>query len=132
MFGQTFSAFVDDRGGLQLMYPALDSNGTGSINLAHRPWSEPFAKHGFWVSAPRASAVAVMAKTFTAFQLNLTARVPTGGSWGLRWNDRSSFGVATSASVRNRTVVQFDGRGAFAVSQEGSVARMPARAFFVC
>lgn len=121
IWGQTFSAFVDDRGEMNVMYPALDAMSRGSIHVAHRPWNKPLSSNGFWVSGPRASATAVMSKTLgESLHLSLTATAVRGdAAWGLAWNSRVGFGSGIPTALRNCTTLQFDGKGVFVVSQLG-------------
>lgn len=130
IFGQTFSGFVDSKGGLQLMYPALSPQGFGTINLAKAANFTALRSSGFWVSAPADTQdqVAVFSKTFDAFTLKtvITAAASGVGGWSLRWNWRGSIGpdgapfCGASMSPRalsSNTALAFDGKGHFSVVQ---------------
>ena len=58
LWGQAFSGFVDAKGVLNVMFPSRDANGLGTINLASRPWSQPFRDRGFVVSGHRGPSLA--------------------------------------------------------------------------
>jgi hypothetical protein len=79
IWGQTFSGFVDSRGGFQIMYPSKNSNDVGTINLARAPDFAELKSQGFWVSAPSTDSATVFSKTFTAFHLVMTAQVAAAG-----------------------------------------------------
>ena len=114
-WGQTFSAFVDDRGEMQIMFPTLSPGsstfpqGQGAINLARRPWNQPF-RRGFWVSAPAAHSLAVMLKTVGGGRpgqlLRIGATVQQHASaplpWGLLWNYHGAIGPTTGPASRRR------------------------------
>jgi hypothetical protein len=132
IFGQTFSAFVEatanNQEKMHLMWPSLDKNSVGNLNLGHRDWNRPYADHGFWVSAPSADSLAVMVKTVGAFSVNSTVEEvgvwgakPGAPSWTFLWNHRGPLGPYISAAVTNTTALTF-GMGNFTLQQFGSTA----------
>jgi len=63
IWGQTFSAAIADDGTMDAMFPSRTADDVGTINLAARPFREPF-RHGFVVSAPNAPALALLQRAF--------------------------------------------------------------------
>ena len=133
IWGQTFSGFVDELGGFQMMYPSRSKKKPGArtcdgtINLARAPKFAALRSHGFWVSGPSADSMTAFSKTFAAFHLNITAHLaPVGGGWTLRWNWRGEIGPsgAPVAGARmdpralwQNTALCFDGKGSFSLVQ---------------
>ena len=94
IWGQTFSGLVD--GGLfRVMYPSRNTEGVGTINLASRPWDQPY-RQGFWISAPNGPSLALALRRFETFHLDMafTAR----GDWRLIWNFQGPIGPDRSAA----------------------------------
>jgi hypothetical protein len=69
IWGQTFSGFVDAQGTLQVMFPSRDAEGRGTINLARRPWKEPFRKRGFVLSGHQGPAFTLLKEAYDDFTL---------------------------------------------------------------
>ena len=125
-WGQTFSAFVDDKGEMQIMFPTLSApssafpSGQGAINLARRPWDQPF-RRGFWVSAPAAHSLAVMLKTVGSskpghqLRINATLQQHADSScpWGLLWNYHGAIGPTVGPALTNHTALYFNTNGAY-------------------
>jgi hypothetical protein len=129
IWGQTFSAYVDEASGnMEVMYPTMSATSVGAINLAHRQWSQPFS-HGFWVSAPVGDSRAKMLKTLGCFQMNMSVTLPVGGSWVLHWNDREPIAstggpgfpeVGSVVPVGGSSSLRFDGRGGVSLAVSSS------------
>ncbi len=47
IWGQTFSGFVNQTGQFKVIFPSLDSQRNGTINLASRDWNKPCRDSGF-------------------------------------------------------------------------------------
>lgn len=95
IWGQAYSGFVDDAGMLRVMYPARNSRGAGTVNLASRPWAQPHGQ-GFWVSAPNAPSLALALRSWSDVSLKLEAR--SSGPWRLVWNHRAPLGPDRSSA----------------------------------
>ena len=137
IWGQTFTGFVDESGGFQMMYPSRAKmkpgaeTCDGTINLARAPNFAALRSHGFWVSGPGADSMTAFSQTFAGFDMNVTARLaPVGGGWTLRWNWRGEIGPsgAPVAGARmdprglySNTALCFDGKGSFSVIQVDQV-----------
>ena len=50
IWGQMFSGWVDTNGVLRVMFPSRTANAVGTINVASRPWAQPFRQRGFRMS----------------------------------------------------------------------------------
>ncbi|RAV23307.1 hypothetical protein [Paenibacillus contaminans] len=85
IWGQTYSGQVMEDGMLHAMYPALNERGEGTINLASRPWSEPYDDN-FVLSGNNAAAVSFVRQGYEMFRLTaeLTSTKAFSVVWG--WN----------------------------------------------
>ena len=70
IWGQTFSGAVDAQGTLRAMFPSRDAEGRGTINLAQRPWQEPFRQRGFVLSAHQGPALTLLRRAYDNFALD--------------------------------------------------------------
>jgi hypothetical protein len=69
IWGQTFSGLVDTQGTLHAMFPSRDAEGRGTINLAQRPWKEPFRRRGFVLSGHQGPALTLLRRAYGNFAL---------------------------------------------------------------
>ncbi|MBI5094976.1 MAG: hypothetical protein HZB26_21400, partial [Candidatus Hydrogenedentes bacterium] len=69
IWGQTFTGFVDRTNAFHVMYPSRDPQGMGTINLAARPWKQPYHA-GFAASAHEGSSLALLKKSYGEFALD--------------------------------------------------------------
>ncbi|MBL7648437.1 MAG: hypothetical protein JNK74_19835 [Candidatus Hydrogenedentes bacterium] len=60
IWGQAFTGFVDRDGNFNVLFPSRDPGGFGTINLASRPWKQPWNEQGFVVSAHRGPSLALL------------------------------------------------------------------------
>jgi len=95
IWGQAFSGLVDESGLFRVMYPARDAEGMGTINLASRPWEEPFHR-GFWISGPNASSLGLILRRYETFRFRCECTAK--GAWRLLWNFRGPLGPDRSAA----------------------------------
>ena len=75
IWGQTYSGFVDRAGVLRVMFPSRDPKGQGTINLAHRPWSEPMRQRGFVLSGHSGPSLTLLRRAYAGFSLGAEMRL---------------------------------------------------------
>jgi hypothetical protein len=96
IWGQTFSGFVDAQGTLQAMFPSRDADGRGTINLARRPWKEPFRRQGFVLSAHQGPALTLLRRAYEDFALD--AELQLRGTFRLLLDYAAPVGPNTPSS----------------------------------
>ncbi len=125
IWGQTFSGFVDEAGIFQVLFPSRDQDGFGTINLAHRPWDQPFRDRGFVVSAHQSPTLALLRRSGPARELGVS--LARRGTVRLLWDYQGAIGPdeprSNSAphplSLRNYRSIEFkDERWAVVVVDE--------------
>ncbi|MCE5257739.1 MAG: hypothetical protein LLG44_01585 [Chloroflexi bacterium] len=89
IWGQTFSAEVEADGTMWAMYACKNSQDRGTINIARRPWLQPY-KHGGVLSAPQGPALSLLQRDYTIFELQAVLRAM--GAWGLIWQHNGPLG----------------------------------------
>ncbi|MHB1460291.1 MAG: hypothetical protein ACYC1M_03300 [Armatimonadota bacterium] len=100
IWGQTFSGFVDPSDGqFVVMYPSLDSKENGSINIARRPWKQPYRNQGFFMSAHSAPSLSLLRNHWTHGVID--AEISRIGTCRLIWGYTAPLGPnqATSGST---------------------------------
>ena len=60
IWGQTFSGNVSQDGMFRVLFPSRDSSGLGTINLAMRPWSQPYRERGFVLSGHQGPSLGLL------------------------------------------------------------------------
>jgi len=70
IWGQTFSGFVSADGILHVMFPCLDRQGLGRINLASRPWDQPYRRRGFTLSGHQGPALTLLKGAYSVFDID--------------------------------------------------------------
>jgi hypothetical protein len=93
IFGQTFAGGVSPDGMLRVMFPSRDANGMGTINLAERPWNQPYREQGFVVSAHDAAQIPLLRQGYADF--SLTTNLRRRGDVYLLWSHRAPLGPTT-------------------------------------
>ncbi len=89
IWGQTFSGFIDENGIFNVMFPSLDSESKGTINLAKRPWNQPMRERGFVMSSHVNPGMTMLRHDI---QLNhLHAKMKLNGTVQIVWNHRGIF-----------------------------------------
>lgn len=89
LWGQTITGFVGKDGIFSVLFPSRDPDGFGTINLASRPWDQPYKEQGFVVSAHRGPSLALLKRagvpTRISVSLNLqgTAQILWGANMPL-------------------------------------------------
>ena len=96
IWGQTFSGWVGADGALQVMFPSRDAKGFGTINVASRPWSQPFRERGFRFSGHSGMSLTCVRKSFSEFTLNAELRV--SGTARIFWHYQAPLGPDKPAS----------------------------------
>lgn len=120
IWGQTYSGAVSDDGTLFAMFPSRDADNRGTINLARRPWRQPY-RDGFVVSAHGGPSVTFVQRTFS--ELTLDAEFEVRGRAALVWGLRPVLGpdaprsdAATDAAhLRGYMALQFGDDGTCSV-----------------
>jgi len=116
IWGQTFSGFIDDQGMFQVMYPSRDSQGSGTINLASRPWNQPY-RDGLVFSGHEGPgitwlrSVSRIRQATMEFTLNGKMRLLWGGSAVLGPKTATSGATLHSLATTNQYALGFDGDG---------------------
>jgi len=95
IWGQAFSGLVDKNGLFRIMYPARNTEGVGTINVASRRWDRPYQR-GFWVSGPNAPSLGLILRKYKTFRLE--CECVANGPWRLLWNFRGPLGPDRSAA----------------------------------
>jgi len=90
IWGQTFSGFVDADGILHVMFPSLDENGLGTINLASRRWEEPYRRRGFTLSGHQGPSLTLFKGTHSVFDLD--AEMVLRGEASIVWGYHAPLG----------------------------------------
>ncbi len=97
IWGQTFSGSVDPAdGAFRVLFPARDSAGNGTINVAVRDWARPFRPHGFVLSGHQGRSATFLLKTADALRVRTTFRLR--GSARLMWDYRAPLEPNTPTS----------------------------------
>ena len=89
IWGQTISGFIDD-GVFNAMFPSRDEKGWGTLNVARRPWAEPYRKQGFTVSGHAGPTVVRTKKRVVPSHIQLSGELR--GAVTLAWQVRGPLG----------------------------------------
>ena len=90
LWGQVWSGQVDRHGMLRVMFNSRDSNGMGTINMAERPWNQPFRERGFVMNGHGVPSLTLLRRAFNSFQLDSSLRIR--GTARLLWDYRGILG----------------------------------------
>jgi len=115
IWGQTFTGFVDKNNQFQVMFPSLDPNGLGTINLASRRWDEPYTGAGFCMSGHAGPAISHLRCFYSDFRLE--AQLQLRGSLTIFWGFQGPLGVSPK---NGPTLHPFSVRPVFGVRLEGA------------
>jgi hypothetical protein len=96
IWGQTFSGFVGKDGMFRVMFPSLDAEGLGSLNLASRPWNKPFRERGFVFTGHRGPSLTLLKQSYRTFHLH--AELTHQGEAALLWDYQGALGPDRPAS----------------------------------
>lgn len=138
IWGQAFTGFVDRDDNFNVLFPSRDPGGFGTINLASRPWKQPWNEQGFVVSAHRGPSLALLKRAGApkAMDVILEARGTVRIVWGAVMplgpdEPRSDASIhpltrtryqALELSEARWRLVTADDKGEIAVAAEGSYA----------
>jgi len=138
IWGQTITGFVGKDGIFNVLFPSRDPDGFGTINLACRPWEQPYNEQGFVVSAHRGPSLALLKRAGIprriAVNLSLrgTARILWGANMPLGPDEPRSDAALHPLMNTNSSALEIgDGQwrllntsvdGTLAVRAEGSSA----------
>jgi hypothetical protein len=75
LWGQTFSGWVDGKGLLRAAFPSRDRRGTGTMNVAARPWNQPLRQSGFVMSGHQGASLTLLRRAFAGFRLDASLRL---------------------------------------------------------
>ncbi|MHB1357294.1 MAG: tudor domain-containing protein [Anaerolineae bacterium] len=89
IWGQTFSAEVEADGTMWAMFACKNSQDMGTINIAKRPWSQPY-RHGGVLSAPNGPAISIIQRDYLTFELQAALRAT--GPKRLIWQHNAPLG----------------------------------------
>ncbi len=70
LWGQTFSASIDERDTMWVMFNSRDEKGLGTVNLARRPWNQPMRPQGFVFNGHQGPDFTCLRQTFREFELD--------------------------------------------------------------
>ncbi len=96
IWGQTISGFIDDDGMFRVMFPSRDSEGMGTINVASRPWVQPYRDQGFHVSGHEGPSFVRLKQGGTVEKI--VATLDVHGTVTLAWNAQGPVGPNNPAS----------------------------------
>ena len=145
IWGQTFSGQVDADGTFYAMFPSRNEAGMGTINIAKRPWDQPFRERGFVLNGHQGPAFTLLQQAWSEFSLE--TEFSFQGTARLIWDYAGVLGPERTRSntgphpmaLRNYTAVEFQGshyrvlrvestgrevdlhRGTFSPDQNGSI-----------
>ncbi len=138
IWGQAFTGFVDRDGNFNVLFPSRDPRGFGTINLASRPWKQPWNEQGFVVSAHRGPSLALLKRAGApkamdvALETRGTVRIFWGATMPLGPDEprsdaslhplsRTRYQALELSEARWR-IVTADAKGEISVAAEGSYA----------
>jgi hypothetical protein len=90
LWAQTLSCSVDAHGTLRVMFNSRDTNGMGTVNLARRPWNQPFCRRGFVLTGHEGPSFTCLRQTFRTFTLDTGLRLH--GTALLLWDYHGALG----------------------------------------
>ncbi|HQE82263.1 MAG TPA: hypothetical protein PLM14_04640 [Candidatus Hydrogenedentes bacterium] len=96
IWGQTLTGYIDKNGAFNVMFPARDSAGRGTINLAARPWAKPYRERGFHFSGHEGPCVTLVREAGTLERLDMRATI--NGSVAVIWGHTAPLGPDHPAS----------------------------------
>lgn len=96
IWGQTFSGFVGDDGVFQVMFPSRDRAGNGTINLASRPWNQPFRARGCVLSGHEGPSLACLKQGGPVQHIESSLAVH--GTAALIWDYQGALGANRASS----------------------------------
>ena len=72
IWGQTYTGFVDRHGRFNVMFPCLNRDQVGTINIASRPWNQPYRDRGFVFAGHQNPAFTFIQQAYGDFALETT------------------------------------------------------------
>ncbi len=111
IWGQTFTGFVNPSDGqFVVAYPSKDSQGTGSINIARRPWNNPYRPQGFFTSSHAAPSMTLLRSEWSHGLID--ARISMKGTCRLLWGYNAPVGAnspTADAKLHDRSLTAHHG-----------------------
>jgi hypothetical protein len=89
IWGQTLAAEVEADGMMWAMFACKNSQDMGTINIARRPWNQPY-RHGCVLSAPNGPSISIIQRDYLTFDLRATLRA--SGPKRLVWQHNAPLG----------------------------------------
>ena len=100
IWGQTLAARIDTDGTMRVLYPSRHvEGGVGTIGYASRPWSQPFRKFGFTITAHGGRTLSLTRAAYRTFDLAAQV-VLRSGTARLAWACRMPLGAEGRADGR--------------------------------
>lgn len=96
IWGQTISGFVDEKDTFQVMFPSLDRNDFGTINMASRSWTRPYRDQGFCLSGHKAQSVSFLYQEYLKPVLDI--ELCHTGNFSVIFDAKAPLGPDTPAS----------------------------------
>jgi hypothetical protein len=90
MWGQTYSAFIDSKNQMQILFPSKDRKNFGTINMAKRSWDKPYHESGLNISGHQSHSLALLKKTYSNFSLE--CQIEYSGVCWVFWNNSAPLG----------------------------------------
>ncbi|MDX9971721.1 MAG: hypothetical protein RBU21_01895 [FCB group bacterium] len=118
IWGQTFSGFIDREQQFHVMFPSRDPEGMGTINIASRPWNQPF-RDRFVLTGHEGPSITLLRHTADAFEVE--AELNVRGKATLFWDYQGPLGPdkpASGAKLHPLTLTRYNG-----IEIEGAVWR---------
>jgi hypothetical protein len=93
LWGQNPSFWIDPAGMMWAMFNSRDSKNKGTVNMARRPWNQPFRPRGFVLTGHGGPSLTCLRPSYNSFQLDATLRVR--GTARLFWDFHAPLGPSS-------------------------------------
>lgn len=120
IWGQTFSGTIDVNGRLRVLFPSRDVQDCGTINLAERPWGQPYRERGLVLSGCDGPSLTLLRQTYADFALRVACT--RQGTVRLLWGWRGVLGPDRPAA--DATLHPLAGADCFAWEWQGADWRL--------
>lgn len=93
LWGQNPSFWVDSDGTMLAMFNSRDSKNKGTVNMAKRPWNQPFRPRGFVLTGHAGPSLTCLRPSYRNFELDASLQVR--GTARLFWDFHAPLGPNT-------------------------------------
>ncbi len=110
IWGQTLTGFVDENNTFQVMFPSRTKDNLGTINIASRPWEQPYNKQGFTLSSHEGPSLTLIKKEYQDFRLETSFTLT--GSATFFWAHTAPLGPnkpQSGANVHPISMTRYNG-----------------------